>query len=60
MAEDLTETGEGALERIRAARIVAIELSLEAAAARDAYEADLEAEEYARALADAREDHPPF
>jgi hypothetical protein len=43
MAEDLTETGEGALERIRAARIVAINMSQEAAAARADYDRDVEA-----------------
>jgi hypothetical protein len=55
MAEDLTETGEGALERIRAARIVAINMSQEAAAARADYDRDVEAKEEAYLKEDDRD-----
>jgi hypothetical protein len=56
MAEDLTETGEGALDRIRAARVVAIKLSQEAAAARADYDRDVEAMEEAYLQEDNREE----
>jgi hypothetical protein len=57
-AEDLTDTGPGAPERIRAARLVAIDLNLAANEAEDnARESDeLDKEEYERA--DDRDPYP--
>jgi hypothetical protein len=59
-AEDLTDTGPGALERIRAARLVAIDLNLAANEAEDdARESDeLDEEEYERDRADDRDPYP--
>jgi hypothetical protein len=56
-AEDLTDTGPGALERIRAARINAITLAIEANGKEDdAAQADeLDEEEYERDRADDRD-----